>query len=44
MSFNMNNKLSFIENFQFLSSSLESVVKNLGKNDCKYVSQEFDSY
>ena len=29
MSFTINNKLSFIDRFQFLSSSLNSLVKNL---------------
>ena len=43
MSFNINNKLIFIESFQFLSSSLDSLVKGLGKNGFKYLSQEFDS-
>ena len=43
MSFTINNKLSFIESFQFLSSSLDSLVKNLSKNDFKYLSQEFDN-
>ena len=38
MSFNINNKLVFIE-----SSSLDSIVKNLGKDDFKYLSQEFDN-
>ena len=33
MSFSMNNKLSVIDGFQFLSSSLDSVVKNLAKDD-----------
>ena len=33
MSFSINNKLSFIDNFQFLSFSLDSVVKNLTKDD-----------
>ena len=28
MSFNINNKFSFIDRFQFLSSSLDSLVKN----------------
>ena len=42
MSFNINNKLIFIETFQFLSSSSDSVIKNLGKDDFKYLSQEFD--
>ena len=43
MSFSINNKLSFIDSFQFLSSSLDSLVKNLTKNDFKYLSQEFDN-
>ena len=43
MSLNINNKLIFIETFQFLSSSSGSVIKNLGKDDFKYLSQEFDS-
>ena len=41
MSFNINNKLDFIDSFQFLSSSLDSVVKNLGNDDLKCLSQEF---
>ena len=36
MSFNINNKLIFIDSFQFLSSSLDSLVKNLVKGDFKY--------
>ena len=43
MSFNMNNKLIFIDSFQFLSSLLDSLVKHLGKDDFKYFSQEFDT-
>ena len=43
MSFSINNKLSFIDSFQFLSSSLDSLVKNLGKDNFKYLSQEFDN-
>ena len=31
VSFSINNKLSFIDGFQFLSSSLDSVVKTLRK-------------
>ena len=42
MSFTINNKFSFIESFQFLSSSLDSLVKNLNKDDFKYLSQEFE--
>ena len=40
MSFIINNKLRFINSFQFLSSSLDSLVKNLNKNDFKYLNQE----
>ena len=36
MSFSINNKLSFINSFQFLSSSLDSLVKNFAKDDFKY--------
>ena len=43
MSFTINNKLRFIDSFQFFSSSLDSLVKNLGKDDFKYLSQEFDN-
>ena len=42
MSFTINNKLTFIGSFQFLSSSLDSLVKNLGKDDFKYFSEECD--
>ena len=41
--FSINNKLSLIDTFQFLSYSLDSLVKNLGKDDFKYLSQEFDN-
>ena len=39
----INNKLSFIDNFQLPSSSLDSLVKNLSNDDFKYLSQEFDN-
>ena len=42
MIFNINNKLIFIDNFQSLSFSLDSLVKNLGKDDFNYLSQEFN--
>ena len=42
MSFIINNKLIFIYRFQFISSSLDNVVENLGKDDFKYLRQEFD--
>ena len=43
MSFTFNNKLSFIDSFQFLSHSLNSSVKSLRKNYFKYLTQEFDN-
>ena len=43
MSFSISNKLSFIDSFQFLSFSLDSLVKNLGKDNFKYLSQEIDN-
>ena len=43
MSFSVNNKLHLVDAFQFLSSSLHSLVKNLNKYDFKYLNQEFDN-
>ena len=43
MSFTINNKLSFIDGFQFLISLLDSLVKNISKDDFKYFCQEFDN-
>ena len=45
MSFIINNKLSFIDSFQFLTSSFDSLVNldNLAKDDFKYLRQEFDN-
>ena len=43
MSFSINNKLRFIDRFQFLSSSLDSLDKNFNKDGFKYLSQEFDN-
>ena len=43
MSFIINCKLSFIDSFQFLSSSLDSLVKNLNKKGLKHLSQELDN-
>ena len=37
MSFSLDNKLVFIDSFQFLSSSLVSLVKNLCENDFKHL-------
>ena len=42
LSYTINNKLSFIDSFQFLISSLDSLVKNLNKDNFRYLSQEFD--
>ena len=39
MSFNINNKLVFIDSFQFLSSSLDNLVKYLNKDYFKYLGQ-----
>ena len=38
ISFTINNKLSFIDNFKFLSSSLDSLVKDLNKDGFEYLS------
>ena len=43
MIFSINNKLIFINSFQFLSSLLDFLAKNSNKNDFKYLSQEFNS-
>ena len=43
MSFSIINKLICTDSFQFLSSSLESLVKNLNKDSFKYLSHEFDN-
>ena len=40
MSFSIDSKLSFIDNLQFLISSLESLAKYLNKDDFKCLSQE----
>ena len=41
--FNINNKLNFIDSFQIPNSSLNSLIKNLVKDDFKYLSKEFDN-
>ena len=41
--FSINSKLSFIESLQFLSSSLDSLVKDLHNDDFKYLNQEFEN-
>ena len=43
LTFTVTNKLSFINSFQFLSSSLDGLAKNLNKDDFRYLSQEFDN-
>ena len=42
ISLSIKNKLSFIDSFQFLRSSLDSLVENLSNDDFKYLSQVFD--
>ena len=39
MSSTINNKLSLTESFQFLSSSFGNLLKDLSKDDFKYLSQ-----
>ena len=43
MSFSINNKLIFTNIIQFLCFSLDSLVKNLAKDDFKHLSQEFEN-
>ena len=40
MSFTISNMSIFIDSFQCLSSSLDSTVKNIGKDDCQCLSQD----
>ena len=42
MSFSIISKLSFTDSLQSPCSSIDSLVKNLVKDDCKCYSQEFD--
>ena len=37
MTFSINNNLVFIDNMQFMNSSLDGLVKNLSKIDVKYL-------
>ena len=39
----MNNKLIFIDSVQFLSLSLDGLVKALSKDGFKYLRQKFDN-
>ena len=43
MRFSIKKKLSFIDSFQFLCSLLDSLVKNVTKDDSEYLSKEFDN-
>ena len=43
INFTINNKLIFIDSFQFLNSSFNSFVKSLSRNDFKDLSYEFDN-
>ena len=43
MNFNINNKLVFIDSFQFFKFLLGSLAKNLVKDDFKHLSQKFDN-
>ena len=41
MRFSISNSFSFIDSFQFLSYSLDSLFKDLDKDDFTFLSQEF---
>ena len=41
MAFTITKNLVFIDNMQFMNSSLDSLVKNLSDNDFKYLYEEF---
>ena len=43
MRFNASDKLFFADSFQFLSSSLNSLIKSFRKNNFKYLSEKRDS-
>ena len=44
LSLSINKNLRFIDNFHFLSSSLDRLVKKLNKDNFKYLSQEFGKF
>ena len=43
MSFTIKDKLGFLNSFQYRTSSLDSLAKNVGKGDFKCLNQEFDN-
>ena len=43
ISFSLDNKVVFIDSFQFLNSSLESLIKSLAENEFNHFGQGFNS-
>ena len=43
MAFTINTNLVFIDTMQFMSSNLDSLVKNLSENDFKYLCEELSN-
>ena len=41
MAFTIKKNLVFIDNMQFMNSSLDVLVKNLSNNDFRFLSQEY---